>query len=487
MDIRPLPVVGLLLLASCAGDPAPDAIDRLSRCTSEEGPTDAYCGWFEVPENRDESDGRMIALKVVLFPALSNKPEPDPLVMLAGGPGQGAASIAEMIEDRLGRLRRSRDLLLVDQRGTGESAPLDCEAFEPPDEFDPDWKFDIERAELCLTQLEGDPRFYTTPIAMQDLDEVRQWLGYEQMNLLGGSYGTRAALVYLRMFPEQVRTVILDGVAPPDMALPLFFARDAQRALDHMLEDCEAAPECREAYPNLRERARELFESPPRQIRFLDPYSGEPREMEASGRDWAGAVTGMLYSPMISSLGPRAIDRAADGDFGPLVALSSTGEGTARTLNHGMFYAVVCSEDARLYGEDRAPGAIERETQGTFLDRSLFDTRWKACEIWPRGDLPDDYFEPVVSDKPTLILSGEVDPVTPPSWGETVAEHLSRSRHIVAPGTGHGVMATGCGRRMIEQFLDSADPGAVNDSCLAELERPPFFLNDAGPAKKESE
>jgi pimeloyl-ACP methyl ester carboxylesterase len=152
-------------------------------------------------------------------------------------------------------------------------------------------------------------------------------------------------------------------------------------------------------------------------------------------------------------------------------------EGLEDEIANGMYYSVTCSEDyPRL-----SPESVEAEAAGTFIGRDVFDTSSEACKYWPRGEVADSYYEPVQSDRPVLILSGEADPVTPPSWGDHVARHLPNSRHIVAPGTGHGVMSAGCGMRLIGEFLEAGNVADLDASCLDVQARPAFFVNFAGP------
>jgi pimeloyl-ACP methyl ester carboxylesterase len=469
-----------LVCASCSAPPQGIALDLLQPCTSDQGPSDGYCGTYDVAENPAEPDGRKIALKIVVLPALNAKPQPDPLFFLAGGPGQAAASMASTIAPLFRDVRRQRDVVLVDQRGAGESNRLNCKFYEDEDAIEDPPPLTAADVRKSLDSLDADPRFYTTSKAMDDLDRVREWLGYDRINAMGGSYGTRAALIYLKQYPDRVRSVILDGVAPPDMALPLDFPRDSQRALDKLMEACAASAGCQERYPGLADTLTALLtnvEKQPRKTTVRHPRTGEPLEIEVTRRMIALTLVGALYSPLTGSLVPLATDRAADGDFAPLVALTLSNEGLADDMANAMFLAVTCSEDYPRITDDE----IEAAAAGTFARRDIFDSRWQACAFWPRGEVDGSFYEPVASDTPALILSGEIDPVTPPEWGERVAKHLSNSRHLIAPATGHGVMATGCGMRLIAQFLDEGSAAGLDPSCLDSQQRPAFFLNYSGP------
>jgi len=471
----------LLAAAGCTERKEVTALDRVRPCASDEGPTDAYCGTLQVFENRQTREGRTIDLKIVLLPAFSNDPKPDPLFFLAGGPGQGAAQMARQVREVFRRVQTERDIVLVDQRGTGKSNPLNCKSeldslreLNEPDEVG------LERLRKCLQGYDADPRLYTTSIAMDDLDDVRAHLGYGRINVYGGSYGTRAALVYLRQHEPNVRSVILDGVAPTDMRLPLFFARDVQRAFDKLLADCEADEACRAKHPNLADRARKLLarvEKDAPRVRLTHPRTGVTEDVTVKAALVSTVLAGALYSPVTSSLVPELIERAEANDFQGLLALATLNESAAENMSVGMQLSVMCAEDfPRITPED-----VARESAGSIFGSYFLESRQKACEFWPKGEVPAAYYEPVASSVPTLLFSGELDPVTPPRWGDAVAKHLKNARHVIVPGSGHIAMSTGCAARIARDFLDRASVEGLDTSCVQALRRPPFFLTPAGP------
>ncbi len=467
--------------AGCASQAAPQVLDHLHPCASTEGPVDAYCGGLDVWENRDTRAGRRITLNLVVLPSVSADVRPDPVFFLAGGPGQGAAQLAQQIQVLFRRVQRNRDIVLVDQRGTGRSNPLDCKSSgETLADLTESDDAQIAKLKTCLAGLKGDVRLYTTNIAMDDLDDVRAHLGYDRVNLYGGSYGTRAALVYLRRHGAHVRSIVLDGVAPMDMRLPLYAARDAQRSLDALLRDCEGDAACRAAFPGLSARVRTLvarLDAEPVRQRVVHPRTGASEETVVTGRLVASILFGALYSPLTSSIVPSLVSQAERHDFQGLLALAFAGETTTDNMSLGMQLSVICSEDAGRY----TPADLARETSGSVFGAHLMVGQVKACEFWPRGEVSADYYAPVVSDVPALVLSGDLDPVTPPTWGAEVVRHLRNGVHYTAAATGHGVVATACGSRLVSDFIERGRADGLDAGCLSTLRRPGFFLTPAGP------
>ena len=447
----------------------------------------ARCGSLTVHEDRAASDGRTIDLKIVVIPAVSDNPEPDPLFFLAGGPGQAATEVAGVMLPLLADVRRNRDLVFVDQRGTGGSGRMTCAFFESDvDEQQLGESLQVDTLPLddlreCLAEVEtvADPRLYTTPVAMDDLDDVRAALGYETINLYGGSYGTRAGLVYMRRHPERVRTAVLDGLAPVSMRLPSNVNADAHRALDRLFADCAADAGCNEAFPDLAQtfgRVIANLEANPQQLDATHPRTGEPFGLTLTAAGFAGGLRGVLYSPTLASLVPWTVARAAEGDLAPYLAQIAPLVDSGEAIDMGMFLSVLCAEDV----SQLADGDAERLAADGVLGRLLIEVTTGACTVWPAADLPADYFEPVRSDTPALLLSGGLDPVTPPRWGEEVLSGLSNARHVVAPGAGHGVIARGCADDIVAEFIETGSHADLDVSCLERIRRPPFLLSAAG-------
>lgn len=446
----------------------------------------ARCGRLARPLDPARPAGPSIELHVAVLPAMARLPQPDPVVMLAGGPGQSAIGLAPQAQALFGRLLNRRSVVLVDVRGTGRSAPLRCE--EPPltaalaPAVDPAQA--LVRLKDCREALQrlphGDLRFYTTTLAMQDLDAVREALGVAQWNLVGGSYGTRAALEYARLFPDRVRRMVLDGMAPPDMVLPASFSPDGQAALDAVLTACEADAVCAARHPTLRDRWRALLASLPREVTVTHPLTGTSERLTLTRDTLTAQVRGALYVPATAAVLPAALERATQGDIGPLVAMSLAMASRRETaLALGLHLSVVCAEDLpRLAQATDRPGA-DFGTQ--YLD---FYTR--ACAEWPRGTVDEAFYRIPPLAAPVLALSGGADPATPPRHGERVVKALGpAARHVVVPQAGHGVMGLPCMRDVLFRFISAPTAeaaAAVATDCAAALPRPPAAAPVSAPS-----
>src|SRR5687768_17630331 len=373
--------VAMTLAAACTGGGEGPTLDRLRPCTSDEAPTDAYCGTLSVYEDRDARAGRRIPLNIVVLPALAHTAKPDPLFFLAGGPGQGAAKMARDVRLIFRQVQRDRDVVLVDQRGTGKSNPLNCRSENNSlRDVTESEAASLERLRRCLEGFDADVRLYTTTIAMDDLDEVRAHLGYDRINLYGGSYGTRAALVYLRRHGDRVRSMILDGVAPTDMRLPLYSARDAQRALDKLLTDCDGDTACKQAFPELPSRIRNLLqrlEQSPPTVRIVHPRTGVAEDVRVAARVVASILFSALYSPLTGSIVPALVDHAERNEFQSFFALGLAGEGTGENMSVGMQLSVLCSEDAARV----TPADVQQAAAGTLFGTHLLSGQLEACAI----------------------------------------------------------------------------------------------------------
>jgi pimeloyl-ACP methyl ester carboxylesterase len=468
---------------------APEGI--LSPCEQEVNARVQYlvneslCGEIKVYEDRAAAEGRQIALNVMVIPAMISNPAPDPIVFLAGGPGQSAVSSGPYIFRQLEKLRRDRDILLVDQRGTGQSNSLACLEEFGESVFtvtlDESMAMQLGALERCLKILDADPALYTTHIAMDDLNEVREILGYPTLNLVGISYGTRAALVYARRHPETVRTMVLDAVAPTTMIIPANVAVDAEAAFDQLLSDCEAESGCNRAFPDLAEHFDALvkrLEEEPEVIHFSQPLTGKKLEAYLEAPVINRVIRGVLYDRTLSRLLPLAIEEAYSGNYAPLITFGFLTSNEDLAISAGMMASVLCSEDMQLASVNLDDGQF---------DNALMEVLVPVCEFWPHNAVDKSYFEPVRSDKPTLLLSGKLDPITPPKYADEALGYLNNAKHIIVPGAGHSTLTNGCIPRLVDQFIEQGSLQDIDASCAERIQRQPFFTDFAGASAERGE
>jgi pimeloyl-ACP methyl ester carboxylesterase len=473
--------VGVMFLVAGCGDRAGTHAAALHECRIPKLASAAQCATVEVPEDRSKPGGRLLGLSVVVLPANTLSPDADPLFMVPGGPGQSAEALVP-VAVALAGVRRSRDLVLIDPRGGGKSAPLTCPAMASRDALDDllDDALDATAASRCLEELRAsntvDISQYTTPQIVADIDAIRAALGYERINLWGGSYGTRVAQEYARRYPSRVRSMVLDGVAPPAMRITLDGWPSREAALASVFAACAEDASCKQSYPNLNASLagiKEALETSPR-VTIADPHTGVPHEILMSFDMVVGAIQALLNAPELASLVPPLLARAEAGDFAPLVAAATLSAGDlSQNLNLALHYAITCAEDAPRITTEETMKVLTTLRAPALAVRNL-----ASCDGWPRPVLPADFYAPLASEVPTLILSGALDPVTPPMRGQTVAATLSNSRHVVAAGYGHIVTPHACLPRLIEKFVADAGFAALPQSCLdylATSRRPPVF------------
>ncbi len=483
-------LVSGLFAAPCAPAASPPA--GLTSCRLQGVETAAWCGQLSRPLDPAQPQGRQIDIHYAVLPALARNKKPDPVFFFAGGPGQSAVALAGSVSRLMARLSNRRDVVLVDQRGTGRSAPLMCAEESPTralvEQADASRQQDLMRQcrEALMALPHGDLRRYTTTIAMQDVDAVRQALGAAQVNLVGGSYGTRAALEFMRQFPQAVRRAVLDGVAPPDMVLPASFSTDSQAAFDALLAACTAQAACAARYPALRSDWQALLRSLPRPVVAQHPVTGLAEGFTLTRDMVLGMARLPLYVPSLASALPLAITEAAQGRFEPLLGLSMALPSRRSTaLAAGMHYSVVCAEDLpRL--------AQAKDRLGADFSSSDAENYAKTCAEWPRGEVPAAFYTLPPAPAATLLLSGGADPATPPRHGQRVAQALGPlARHVVVNQAGHGVLGIACMRDVVFRFIDapSADEALKLDAdCAQAVPRPLVFVPvqaDAPPTQAQ--
>ncbi len=453
----------------------------------------AQCYSLTVAENPQAPNGRNLDLHITRLPALQETQKP-PLFFIAGGPGQASSDLLAVFRHEFSGLLVDHDFVFVDQRGTGHSAPLNCDtdllplAALSPDALEAKA---IENLKACITETtattKADFRYYTTPYAVADLHQVRQALGYDSIFLWGGSYGTRVVLDYLRRHGDTVAGAILDGIAPIAIQLPTFAERDGSRALAAVFQRCESAPQCRAAFPDLSARWQQHLQKlsdAPTAVELKHARTQEAHTVYVNEQVVSAWVRLIMYSRNIVPILPLALDRATQGDYSLLFSVYSVGlDSMAEGISELMQTAVLCAEDARysqLYPTqvDDAGHLLRLPT------RNGFD---KSCALFPASTLTTEYFAPVKSDVPSLLLSGQLDPVTPPSWGDEAGQTLSRSQHVIVNNGHHIVSRLGCVPAIIERFV--AAPNAVeklDTGCVENIAPPHFFIDAAGPTMQKT-
>jgi len=473
-----------LLTSLVAPAAAADVAPALESCRLKGIERAARCGQIKMPENPDAPQGRQITVHFALVPAVAKNKAPDPLFVFAGGPGQAAMQVAGQLQPALAQLNARRDLVFVDQRGTGRSNALQCarprRVLTVSESIDPVRA--VGELQACLKTLDADTAQYATWIAMRDIDAVRAALGAEQINLWGGSYGTRAALEYLRQFPQHVRSVVIDGVAPATMALPASFAIDSDAALKTMVANCEREPRCRQRYPTLGADIDAVLAAASKGLRvnLVHPITGVAESVTIDRTVLAGMLRAPLYVPQLAAMLPHALSRAGQGDYAALLALyAALSSSIESNLAEVMHFAVVCAEDM-----PRVTPQLLAENRKTRFGTGFFEIYETACRHIATRPVPAAFYDPPTAKVPVLILSGGADPVTPPRHGELIAGSLPNARHLIAPNLGHGVTLNGCAPELISRFVRAAafvdDKGKpIDGECLQKIP-PPFAYRPPG-------
>ncbi len=475
----------LCLLGACHKAHFSGGLAKLNQCRLQGIDEKLLCGKLRVFENREARVGRKIDLNVVVLPAFDQKTKAEPLFDLEGGPGDAATNAATFYATDGKEYRRRHDIVLVDQRGTGKSNPLSIPQKKTPQHYLREM-YPVDYVKNLRETLEqrADLTRYTTSIAMDDLDDVRAWLGYDQINLFGLSYGTRAALVYLRQHPEHVRTVTLMGVAPTYLKMPMYHAEAAARAMDLLLQQCEQDGPCHQAFPQIRDEWTSLLaqlERAPAQVQYSPPDTGAATTqvnppvrlgLEIQSGVFGEKVRTWMYSRDSASRIPLIIHQGANGDWAPFLR-DAISPSIPDFIADGMYLSVTCAEDVPFIDQDEA---LKLNAGNPFDNYRVFQ-QTRACGMWPRAKIPDNFRDPVSSNVPVLIFSGNMDPVTPPQRGEEVAHYLPNSRHIIVAQAGHGVFGLtdpGCADRIIIEFLEKGDAKNLDASCVERMAAPPF-------------
>jgi pimeloyl-ACP methyl ester carboxylesterase len=474
-----LVVVAVCASSLLAAQQSPSLV--LTACAVPGTNLEARCGSLLVPEHRSGPAGRKIALRVMLIPATGAKPVADPIVPVPGGPGGAVISQAGGWTQILSDARAERALLLVDPRGTGESEPLDCDLDDPRGHLGGYFRefLPLDRVKACRVELEKrvDLTAYSTESIADDLEAVRAALGFPALNLFGVSGGTRQAQVYLARYPRRVRSLVLAGVLAPGFRMPLDYARDTQAALDSLASACHADSACQRAYPRFREDFDTVLSRLAAHAeRVVIPRPDSVTDTVTVTRDiFAEQVRTRFYNPPNAAGLPYIVSRAMAGDYLPFAETLVPGRVLQRPngIAIGHLLAITCTEDIPRIQESEVAG----ETAGTFQGDYRIRQQQRACAEWPRARLSAGHFSPKVRTVPTLFISGDADPVTPPRWAEAAAKYLPNSVSLVWHGGGHGPIANPCAGKIASRFIATASPRGLDTACIAEFKRPGFVIH----------
>lgn len=423
----------------------------------------------------------MLELAFAILPARGPNHAGGPIYYLAGGPGQSARSLLPIQRFLLRDLHRHHDLIFLDQRGTGDSHPLDCD-FSQLDPFaDLSQQTIADAYAECLEQLDADVRHYGTREAARDLEALRAHLNHDQINLLGTSYGTRVAQVYLRHYPERVRSMILDGVVPMELPLGSEHGRMLDQALSRIAQRCATTPACAEHYPtmtaDLDELRTRLQQSGGIEVEVPHPRTGKPVPFSMRRETLAQTIRMLSYAAHTQALLPLLLSEARDrDDFSRLASqFLIIQDQVDELVSTGMEASVSCSEDWPRWAQ------LLPDEADTLLGDRMRLQRGAICSVWPANPVVPEFHQPVAADVPTLLLSGELDPVTPPEYAEITARHLETSRHLVVSGQGHGVLSPPCMTAIAANFVATLAPEALDTECLNQQTGLPFFESLLGP------
>lgn len=466
----------LILISACNLSQA----DTLSSCQLPGVAEPAKCGVVEVPENPAKLDGRKIGISVAVVPATQGRALPDPIVLLMGGPGEDAISAASHFTQLLAPLRGDRDILFIDQRGTGKSHRLSCDIYAGIDAAvlfrDVYPQAPIER---CARELSkgADLTQYSYAHFSRDLEHVRKLLGYGPMNLFAGSYGTRAAQVFIKTYPGSVRTVFFHSMVPIDVPIPLPMAKAAQVAMDRVLEDCRAQPACHAAFPNVRNELTEVLKRLDTE-NVMVTVPGEATQVRLDRGRVAERLRSMMYRAEGAERIPLVIHQAYRGDYRLLVDdIVANAREIPHAASFGLFFSIGCNEDVPFIRESE----IAPATVGTYLGEYRVRQQQAACAKWPKASLPAGYRESVRSSVPALFVSGDTDPTIPMYFTERAAKGFENRVEVVLQNRGHTEWSD-CVGDIYKRFVIAGSVAKLDTpTCKREPRRP--FKTSSAPAR----
>lgn len=432
----------------------------------------ARCGAIEVPENSDRPGSRKLEIHFAVIPAANGHARPDPIVPLLGGPGESAIEAGGYFVKRLAPMLNDRDLLLVDERGTGRSNALRCHFFSPDDPAESLQNlFPPARVEGCAKNLaaHADLTQYSYRRFAQDLESIRRTLGYGPLNLYAGSYGTRAAQVFVRTYPGSVRTIYLGSVVPIDIAMPLPFAKAAQSAIDRTFAACESDASCRSAFPHVSDEFSQIMArlASGRVVVNVPGHAGTVALSQGRVAEW---FRSLLYRPSSAARLPWLVHQANNGDWSAIVeGILEDGRDADNDLSLGLLLSITCSDDVPFVREEDVAGA----TRNTFLGDWRLRQQQAACKAWPHSVVPAESREPIHAQVPTMFVSGDSDGGTPLWFTDHAAAGFQNRIEITMSNRGHTEWAP-CIETLYERFLNQGSVQGLDASACSHLSRPPF-------------
>jgi pimeloyl-ACP methyl ester carboxylesterase len=468
-------VLSFLLLALSSASACAAAASQSRTCHLPGHEEPLRCITIPVPLDYRQPAGDKLALHVTIAPAFRQPSRSDPLFVLAGGPGQAGSDILMLLDGTFRKVRATRDIVFIDQRGTGLSGKLDCDNTKSLDELPLAEQEKIVAA--CLRSLDKPYAFYTTANSARDLERIRTTLGYGPVNVWGASYGTRLAQAYARSYPASVRALTLDGVASPEQII-FAWGADAQASLDGVFRQCELDRGCHRVFPEVRTQFKSLLQrvnAGEIKLDYSHPRTTTRTRTTLEAPAFLQTIRTALYSPNTRNRIPFLIDSAGKGNWSPFVAqMHAMSDVAMNSVSLGLMLSVVCAEDM-----PRLTSAVVAEEERVSF---LAGMEVKTIPAWCRYvNVPAiKYEEPKAIDAPVLLLSGATDPVTPPHRAGETMKHMTHAQHFVVRNGGHVVSPLGCAPKLLREFLDR--PGQPLDAqCLRDIPPVGFQLGAAGP------
>ncbi len=412
------------------------------------------CVRLAVPLDWQRPSGQALEIFAARLPSLSKASTADAFVMIPGGPGQSGDSLIGLATGKLKAIRQKRDIILIYPRGTARSAPLKCDSLNAEKLFDAAKM--KAAAQRCAATAKYNPSFFTSAEIVQDIDALRAALGYKQISLWGGSFGSRIAQHYARDYPSATRLVVLDSVAPVGASILQTTPRAAQRALDNISQSCARDKKCAASIGNVSTASRQLINkltNNPAKINIIDPYSGRPTTEIIDGRTMASALHLALYDPNSRAMVPQLVSMAQSGNFQPILAFSALASNALEdSVAIGANFSALCAEDYRITSRAQTQSAART----SFLNLGPAEALFDICPVWHQKIINAKFTKPFKSNVPALLLSGALDPITPPESGAIAAGYFVGALHIVVPASGHISSAFGCAARNVVHFVETA-------------------------------